>query len=155
MTSLLQKYGKIALALVAIFASGQVIGWMLALNSCEAHHGAPAEAPKWSAEMLSRLDGDLELRPDQIDPVRQQLDSAASRMQRQRDLALFQIHLELLKLHDDMAPNLTPDQQKKLAKSRVKLRESIQAKFPQLLRDTALPPEFKPQSPESTTPRVQ
>ena len=147
MTSLLQKYGKIALALFAIFASGQVIGWMLALNSCEAHHDVPADAPKWSAEMLSRLEEDLDLEPGQIDAIRQQLDSVATRMQGQRDLALFQIHLELLKLHDDLAPNLTVDQQKKLAKSREKLRQSIQAKFPQLLRDTALPPEFKPQTP--------
>jgi hypothetical protein len=151
----LRKYGKIALALVAIFASGQVLGWMLALNSCEARHDTPADASKWSEQMLARLEGDLDLRPDQIEPVRKQLDSAAGRMQRQRDLALFQIYLELLKLHDDLAPNLTPDQQKRLDKSRVKLRQSTQDKFPQLLRDTTLPPEFKPQTPENAAPSVQ
>jgi hypothetical protein len=152
----LRKYGKIALALVAIFASGQIIGWMLALNSCEARHDVPPDASKWSAQMLSRLEGDLDLRGDQIEPIRKQLDSVATRMQRQRDLALFQIHLELLKLHDDLAPSLTPDQQKKLYRSRQNLRQSTQDKFPQLLRDTTLPPEFKPQAPpEHAAPSVQ
>jgi hypothetical protein len=155
MSGLLQKYGKIALALLAIFASGQVIGWMLALNSCEARHDIPADAPAWTEEMLSRLKDDLDLQPDQVESIRQRLEAVAGRIEQQRDLALFQIHLELLKLHDDLEPNLTPAQQKRLARSRGKLRESIQAKFPQLLRDTALPPEFKPQSSGDPTPPVQ
>jgi hypothetical protein len=155
MTGLVQKYGKIALALLAIFASGQMIGWMLALNSCEARHDIPSDARAWSEEMLSRLQEDLDLKPEQAEPIRRRLEAVAGRIEEQRDLALFQIHLELLKLHDDLEPDLTPAQQKTLARSRGKLRESIQAKFPQLLRDTALPSEFKAQSPEAPTPPVQ
>jgi hypothetical protein len=78
---------------------------------------------------------------DQTPEVKAKLDAVSSRMKQKRDSALFQIHLELIKLHDDLAPGLSPDQKKKLALSRRKLVESTGRKFPDLLRDTAVPPE--------------
>lgn len=152
MTSLLTKYGKIALALAAIFLSGQVIGWMLALHSCEARQEVAASPERWSDQMLARLQDDLKLTAEQAPAVRGKLDAVSSRMQHTRDSALFQIHLELLKLHDDLSPDLQPEQQKKLAASRQKLAQSTAEKFPQLMRDTALPPELKGDAAPASSP---
>lgn len=150
MTRFLAKYGKIALALAAIFLSGQVIGWMLALHSCEARQQVAVETDRWSDQMMARLQDDLRLTGKQAPEVKAKLEAASSRMQHKRDSALFQIHLELIKLHDDLAPGLSPDQRKKLAASRQKLVESTGAKFPGLLRETAVPAAG--QQPAETTP---
>ena len=150
MTGFITKYGKIALALAAIFLSGQVIGWMLALHSCEARQQAAPDTERWSDQMMARLQEDLALSDTQAPAVKLKLDAVSSRMKQKRDSALFQIHLELIKLHDDLAPGLTPEQQKKLAQSRRKLVLSTVAKFPELLRDTALPPEIR--EPAKSTP---
>jgi hypothetical protein len=151
MTGFLAKYGKIALALVAIFLSGQVMGWMLALHSCEARPPAEVDSDRWSERMMSRLQDDLQLSPEQVPSVRGQLDAVSSRMKGKRDAALFQIHLELIKLHDDLAAGLNPAQQKKLAESRRDLVDSTEAKFPELLRGTTVPPDVR-QPAKSTAP---
>jgi hypothetical protein len=140
MTRLFAKYGKIALALAAIFLSGQVIGWMLALHSCEARPEVPADPQRWSDQMMIRLHDDLGLTADQSPAVRAKLESVSARMKQKRDSALFQIHLELIKLHDDLSPELSPGQREKLARSRRKLVQSTGEKFPELMRDTAMPP---------------
>ena len=141
MTGLLAKYGKIALALVAIFLSGQVIGWMLALHSCEARQQVPPDQERWADQMMVRLQKDLKLSEAQESAVRARLDAVSSRLQQKRDSALFQIYLELIKLHDDLAPGMNADQQKELAISRKRLVDALRQKFPDLLRETDVPPE--------------
>jgi hypothetical protein len=150
MSGFIAKYGKIALALAAIFLSGQVIGWMLALHSCEARQPVTTDTERWSDQMMARLQDDLDLTPGQAPEVRAQLEAVSSRMKQKRDSALFQIYLELVKLHDDMAPGMTPEQKIKLASSRKKLIESINSKFPDLLRATAVPPEATQPAPTNT-----
>lgn len=148
----LAKYGRLALALAAIFLSGQAIGWMLAVRSSEAHQGVPTDPERWREQMLARLRKELQLTPEQEEPVRQYLANTAQRMQRDRDRAMFQIHLQLLKLHDELGPTLTPDQQKTLAESRRQLAQSLQLKFPELLRDTDRPKDFQDAPPFSDRP---
>ena len=146
MTALFAKYGKIALALAAIFLSGQAIGWMLAWHSSDARHEAPSDPQRWTEHMLERLQKDLDLTPEQMGPIRTELMATAQQMERQRELALFQIHLQLLKLHDDLSIKLSSEQQKRLAQSRAKLAESTKVKFPRLLRETDAPADIKPTS---------
>jgi hypothetical protein len=93
--------------------------------------------------MLSRLEADLDLTPAQSATIRQQLLSSSRQMQRERDRAMFQIYLQLLKLHDDLAPSVTDKQKVRLEVSRRDLLESIKRKFPQFLSDPALKPELK------------
>lgn len=152
MMHVLAKYGRLALALAAIFLSGQAIGWLLAVRSSEAHQEVPSDPERWQEYMLARLREELKLTPEQEEPVRQRLAETAQRMQRDRDRALFQIHLQLLKLHDELGPTLTPDQQKTLAESRRKLTQSIRQKFPKLLRDTDRPKDFQDAPPLSERP---
>lgn len=151
MTSLLAKYGKIALALAAIFLSGQVVGWMLALHSCDARQPVPVDQERWADHMMARLQKDLELSEAQAPAVRARLEAVSSKLQQKRDSALFQIYLELIKLHDDLSPGMTGEQQKELAISRKRLVDTVRQKFPQLLRETAVPPEVLEPA-NSTTP---
>ncbi len=150
-TGFIAKYGRIVLALAAIFLSGQVIGWMIALHSCEARQSVAADTERWSAQMMARLQDDLDLSDGQSAAVRAKLDATTGRLQQKRDSALFQIHLELIKLHDDLAVGLRPDQQKRLANSRRKLVDSTQRKFPHLLQGAAVPGETQ-DSAEPTSP---
>lgn len=151
MTGLIKKYGKIALALAAIFLSGQLIGWMLALHSCDARPAVESDPDRWSDQMMTRLAGELGLSDAQAPAVRAQLEAVADRLEQKRDSAMFQIHLEMIKLHDDLESGLSPDQKKKLAQSRRRLVESTQKKFPQLLHDTVVPPSVL-QPAQSPTP---
>ncbi len=152
MIPILSKYGRLALALAAIFLSGQAIGWLLAVRTSEARLEVPSDPQRWREHMLARLRDDLKLTPEQETVVGQHLATTAERMKRDRDRALFQIHLQLLKLHDELGPTLTVDQQKTLAESRRKLAESVQQKFPELLRDTERPPGFQEAPPPSDRP---
>lgn len=151
MTTFFSKYGKIALAWAAIFLSGQVIGWVLAWHSCDARQAVAADTERWSAQMMARLQEDLELDDDQVTTVKSKLDLTSARLQQKRDAAMFQIHLELLKLHDDLAHGLTESQRKKLAISRQKLIDLTRRKFPELLRGTEVPPEVR-EAAEPTSP---
>ncbi|MFN0130521.1 MAG: hypothetical protein ACKV19_27995 [Verrucomicrobiales bacterium] len=151
MTTFFSKYGKIALAWAAIFLSGQVIGWVMAWHSCDARQAVAADTERWSAQMMARLQEDLELGDDQVITVKSKLDLTSARLEQKRDAAMFQIHLEILKLHDDLSPGLTESQRKKLAISRQKLIDSMRQKFPELLSGTEVPPEV-PEAAESTSP---
>lgn len=144
---MLRRYGQIALAMFAIFLSGQAIGWMLASQACHARQQSelpPGDAHAWADQMLLRLQEDLELAPGQIAPVKQRLQSHSRRIERERHRALFHIHLQLLELHDELREGLSEEQQKRLAASRQNLLQSLQEKFSDLLSDPQLQPEFKP-----------
>jgi hypothetical protein len=97
----------------------------------------------WTDEMLARLVDDLDLTPVQVTDVRRQLSSTARQMQHDRDRAMFQIHVQILKLHDDLGNLVTADQKPRLERSRREVLESIRQKFPQFLSDPALAPELK------------
>ncbi len=140
MKAFFQKYGRIALALLLIFASGQVVGWVLALRSCQASTPAQTDTDVWAQDMLARLRTELDLQPDQLQRAETALVGRTKKIERERDRAMLQIHLELLKLHDDLEPGLTPPQKIKLADSRKKLRESINRKFASLLSEPVPPP---------------
>ncbi|MGI8604589.1 MAG: hypothetical protein ACR2OZ_16580 [Verrucomicrobiales bacterium] len=145
MTDFMRKYGRIALALIIIFLSGQGVGWMLASRSC---HGNPAPAPtdsqEWSGQMLARLTDDLDLREQQAAPVRARLNETSLKMAQERDRAMFRIYLQLFKLHDDLTPEIDAKQKIRLDRSRKALLQSIKQRFPQFLSDPALAPELKP-----------
>jgi hypothetical protein len=143
MRPFLRKYGTIGFSILLIFLSGQGIGWMLATHNCQGTPPPTVDADKWTEEMLSRLVEDLDLGPDQAVGVRRQLSNTASQMQHERDRAMFQIHLQILRLHDDLESSVTPGQKPRLQQSRQEVIESIRRKFPQFLSDPALGPELK------------
>jgi hypothetical protein len=137
MREIIHKYGKIALALVAIFLSGQAIGWMLATHRSEGRSTPPsADSDQWTREMLARLRSDLELTDAQVKAIEPRLRETSQQIQQERDRAMFQIHLHLVKLHDDLAPSVTPEQKIKLDRSRQNLIELMKRKFPHFLRDS-------------------
>ncbi len=136
MKSLTAQHCKIGAALLAIFLSGQGLGFVVASLVDREKVPAPPEiaspspAPTtWADDALDRLRADLELTAAQEAALRPVLDDTGAKVVHQRERALFQIHLQLLAAHDDMDGLLNPDQRAKLQASRDSLRRRIDERF--------------------------
>ncbi len=132
------KYWKVAAALVVIFASGQGFGFVMGNRSAQ-HKGAASdhttEAADWSREAIAKLTRQLDLTPQQISGITPVTEQAGEKVVRERERALFQIHLYLLAVHDDISPLLNETQGDALARSREKLRLTIESRFSSFLKD--------------------
>jgi hypothetical protein len=137
--------GKVALALLVIFASGIGLGWF----GREARKppnvaqppagGAPVAAGQWTDRAMTTLSKELQLTAGQQQEIRPLLQQAAGKMDLDRERALFQLHLQVLKVHDDMRPLLQPDQVPALERMRLRLRQDIKRRFAAILNDPAQP----------------
>ena len=139
MTRLLHRYGILILSLAALFGSGLTIGRITApAATSRAAAAAPtAHATESWLESASRsLKRDLQLSPAQETALQDELEATSVALREDQERALFQMHLRLLVLHDSMARSvaLNPDQTRKLADSRSKLKRLIVAKFPDMVR---------------------
>lgn len=144
MKPLTAQHCKIGAALLAIFLSGQGLGFVFAslvdngITPAPSEIAVPSPPPEsWADDALNRLRSDLDLTPSQEGALRPILDGTGTNIVRQRERALFQIHLQLLAAHDDMAGLLNPDQQAKLKASRDSLRRRIDERFAAFLDDGA------------------
>lgn len=139
MKRLLQSYGILGLSLLALFASGLIIGRMTAPSPRQAAAPAasiPVDADAWVAAASRGLVKDLQLDETQQQLVRRQLDPVAGAIFADQERALFQMHLRLLELHDSLAKtgSLNDPQLTRLGQSRAKLKELIIRKFPRMVR---------------------
>lgn len=144
-----RRYGQIAAALAVLFLGGAGVGWFAGNAACHGAASPPAEKSQWSQEMLGKLRRDLALTDAQTAAVAPELDRAAEKIEKERDRALFLMHMELLRLHDDLSTKVDDSQKKKLAESGRRLRESLKRQFPQYFREP--PPPADP-GPASTAP---
>jgi len=138
--------GKVALALLVILSSGIALGWY-------GHdvHRSPAEASPiannttdaathWTDRAMVTLGHELELTAEQQQKIRPVLQEASRKMDLDRERALFQLHLQVLRVHDELRPHLRPDQVSALERMSLRLRQDIKLRFAPLLKDPALPP---------------
>ena len=138
--------GKVALALLVIFASGIGVGWFgrdarkgpveafpPAANNTEA-------ANHWTDRALKTLSQELKLTAEQEQKIRPLLQEASRKMDLDRERALFQLHLQVLRVHDELRPHLRPEQVPALERMRVRLQQDIKRRFAALLKDPSLPP---------------
>jgi hypothetical protein len=137
---LLHSYGILGLSLLALFASGVIIGRLTAPSPRQAPPPAvsvPADADAWVAAASRGLVKDLQLDETQQQLVRRQLDPVAGAIFADQERALFQMHLRLLELHDSLAKtgSLSDPQLTRLGQSRAKLKELIIRKFPRMVRE--------------------
>lgn len=136
--------GKVALALLVIFASGIGLGWFAREARklpCEAPPpagNAPA-ASQWSDRAMRTLSQELKLTAGQEQEIRPVLQAAAGKMDLDRERALLQLHLQVLKVHDEMRPHLQPDQVPALDRMRARLQQDIRRRFAKLLENPAQP----------------
>lgn len=139
-----QQRFKVAAALLVLFASGLGVGWF----GHRAQHGSAAPPPAspaavvagpWTARAMDTLRDELKLTAEQESLVRPLLESAAGRMDLDRERALFQLHLQVLKVHDELRPHLRPDQLPALDRMRARLQRDIKRRFAAFLDDPAQP----------------
>ncbi len=132
-------YWLTLLALAFIFAAGSGFAWIL--YSSRSGNGddkpEPAELEvvppdTWVDKTLERLEAALDLRPEQIDAIREDIEKAGLEVDYVRESAMLEYHLLLLRLHLDLAPKLDPDQQAKLEESRKALQETFERRFSSL-----------------------
>jgi len=139
MKRIFQSYGILSLSLVTLFTSGVFIGRMTTPQPPPAVKTAAdlaAEPDAWMAAASRGLVRDLKLDATQQEHLRDRLEPVATAIFADRERALFQMHLRLLELHDQLAkePSMHDSQLRHLASSRVKLKELIIARFPNMVR---------------------
>ncbi|MEI7956119.1 MAG: hypothetical protein WCJ66_13200 [Verrucomicrobiota bacterium] len=137
--------GQVAVALLVILASGIAVGWYG--HEVRNPPLAPAPPPSNSAEAASHwtdraivtLGRELQLSTEQQKKIRPVLQEASRKMDLDRERALFQLHLQVLRVHDELRPHLQPDQLPPLERMSLRLREDIKQRFAPLLKDPSTP----------------
>jgi hypothetical protein len=138
--------GKVALALLVIFTSGIGLGWfghqartIPGESQPPAAANTPVAAGIWTDRAMATLSRELQLTGAQQQEIRPLLQEAAGKMDLDRERALFQLHLQVLKVHDEMRPHLQPGQVPALERMRVRLQQDIKRRFAAILNDPSQP----------------
>jgi hypothetical protein len=143
MTRPFQKLSTL-LALIGIFACGGVTGWFAhRAGQNQATAATPstdqAAGSSWTDRAMLTLTRELQLTPEQTASIRPLLTEAAGRMDLDKERALFQLHMQVLKAHDEMRPLLRPDQVPALERMRERLKSDIKQRFSAFLKDPTQP----------------
>ena len=137
--------GKVALALLVILASGIGLGWFAHAArklppETTPPTGNPTEtASHWTDRAMTTLTRELHLTAEQQRQIHPLLQEASGKLDLDRERALFQLHMQVLKVHDEMRPHLQPDQVPALERMRLRLQDDIKRRFAPLLKDPAQP----------------
>jgi len=136
--------GKVALALLVIFASGIGLGWFgREVRKPPVEPSVPANtadaATHWTDRAMKTLSQELNLTAEQERNIRPLLQEASRKMDIDRERALFQLHMQVLRVHDDLRAQLRPDQVPALERMRLRLQDDIKRRFAPLLKDPAQP----------------
>jgi hypothetical protein len=140
MKSFLSRYWRIACCLCVIFASGSGIGYLYGKRQANAvtvitTTETAAAAGAWKASALAKLNAQLDLTPQQVESVTGVLEQTEQSIAQNRERALLQMHLQVLKAHDGFAPYLNPTQMARLQQMREELKRRILQRFANLLTE--------------------
>lgn len=118
----------IVIALLAILGCGYGLGSAFAPRPAAT---LPPEVSLTAFEetTLSNLGAALRLTPEQEDAILSDLHETSDRIHRVRHEALLNYHLEILALHDRIAPRLAPEQLAILRRNRALLKDTIESRF--------------------------
>ena len=137
--------GKVALALLVILASGIALGWYghdvrKAPGAANPPANNTADAARhWTERAMVTLGQELQLTAEQEQKIRPLLQEVSRKMDLDRERALFQLHLQVLRVHDELRPQLRPDQVPALDAMSLRLQQDIKRRFAPLLKDPAQP----------------
>lgn len=115
----LRDYLSIAAALLAIFFCGYGIGFLLGERKATLRLQAPPPAREggvtdWESQTLATLQKSIELSPDQLARVKEEIARSAEKVREAREDALQSYRSELGALHQRLKPHLSPEQWQKL-----------------------------------------
>jgi hypothetical protein len=147
-----RRYALIFTALLLIFSSGIALGWVISQRMRpKTVTGAidtqvVAEDEVWTRRALDQIRADLALDDAQMKALEPKLRIIGREIAKERDRALIVMQMKLLQLHDDIEPELRPEQKKRLAESRNRLRQYIVEKNPQFFKEKPAIPKDHPAS---------
>ena len=128
----------IAVALLAILGCGFGLGKQFTPQR-PINPGPPSVAMEGFEQVtLSNMSAALDLTEEQQDAVRSAIAGTREEIHETRKRALFEYHLQMLRLHDKIAPTLTEEQRAVLEKNRRLLQDTIEKQFPILLDEHPL-----------------
>jgi hypothetical protein len=150
MTITTRRYALIFTALLLIFSGGVALGWVISqryspkpvAGAIDTH--VVAEDEVWTRRALEQIKADLALDDSQMKALEPKLRTIGREIAKERDRALVVMQMKLLQLHDDIEPELRPEQKKRLAESRDRLRQYIVEKNPQFFKEKPVIPTDRP-----------
>ncbi len=122
----------ILLAVATIYGSGHGFGYIVgsrSLRSGETDGIMATEPDQWADKTLSSLRSALDLTPEQVDAIRDDVGETAAAIGDTRERALLEYHMLLLHLHDRIAPKVDETRQGRLRASQEKLQLEIDRRF--------------------------
>ena len=120
----------IAGALLVIFGSGHVFGYLVGSRALDEQPAPEVRSTEWGSKTLDALADALELSQEQRSAIQPQVEQASSQIAEARKVALRAYHRELLDLHDRIAGHLNDSQRARLAESKAALQVRLDARFP-------------------------
>lgn len=124
----------VGIALVAILGCGFGLGKRFAPKGKLIDPSPPkVELVDFEEETYATLLKELALSDEQATAIRADIEAAGEDIAESRKRAYFEYHLRILKLHDQIAPKLSPEQREILQKGRDSLQEVIEKRFPKML----------------------
>jgi Spy/CpxP family protein refolding chaperone len=120
---------KIASYLALIFLAGGISGAVISGSAAKEEKSKPPTMRGVCDHMRKRLQSELDLTPDQIKRIEPILRETEREMENVRRRTMGQIGQIIEKSHAEIAKELTPAQQVKLAAMESKRRESLQKCF--------------------------
>jgi hypothetical protein len=116
----------IILAFAAVFLSGYGIGHLVAERRLAPQASQRADnPPKWQKETLDSLQVSLQLRPDQMPLVENELSLTAKAITGSHDTAVLEYHQHLLRLYEKLIRSLDKQQAEKLRGEKKGLENKI------------------------------
>ena len=121
----------IATALLVVLGCGFGLGHIVS--------GRPSAPPplvpvrSLEQETLASLRHALDLRPEQEEAIRGDLQAVTREVFDSRERAVLEYHLHMVRLHDRIAPKLDKKQQEILMKNRERLKLTIEKRFSNVL----------------------
>jgi hypothetical protein len=130
----------ILLALIAILGAGFGMGRLAGRPPVTSATPPSVTFDELETKTLLALRDTLDLTPEQEALLLPEVQANTEAVLATRERAVHDFHLQMLQLHDRLAPHLNPRQQEILQENRDKLQDSIDQRFSSLLNANPLDP---------------
>lgn len=128
----------IATALIVVLGCGFGLGHLVGGRQAAPPPVVPVRSLE--QETLASLRDALDLRPEQEEAIRGDLQAVTREVFDSRERTVLEYHLHMVRLHDRIAPKLDKRQQEILMKNRKRLQLTIEKRFSNLLDDLGTDP---------------
>ena len=130
------RHWKIILSLVAIFVAGCITGGVLTVaitKRVAARRSAGTAGSNFGAVVVQHYQKQLELTPEQVEKLKPVFARAAAGLRNSRSNLLTEVTLAMRQMNEDIARELTPEQQARFEKMKERNRARLKNQFNAIL----------------------